>query len=530
MSGPVSQISRVRLHDGQAGVCERDYNTDVWYVVSDKAPYVDVEVVGRPLTPARQDDPPGTLARIDETAVMSGRPYWQRWDLGEYISRKRRMGRCELKLKVPQHHSLRCYIVPSKLLALADVWSMIETVEAAVGRPIAWELDTDLGIRSWVREAQREHTTMTDLLLDMVKDEVEAARALRRDPPAEFDPSGALQPLPEFALIPMWAMRRKGELDRAAERIVCDLEEYERRLREYMPENRRTPMTRSMADARAQLERLRSVEGSVRHHIVRDEIGRPLVFGAAIQRDHRLRKLLRAFAPPTSEVVSETVSGWSRLPPVTLNRLFEGWAAVWLVDRLRRLGFSGAPDLTLGANLLEGARWILQRGDVRVILDYETHPAQLDFNQVPTVDRRTESAVEWAIKQQFRESERPLFGSEKECSPDYILRIEGPRGRVLAIGDACLADPAYHKGEKVDSVINYRRSIHWWDGGRALGCHPLGGFAVYPGPPESWNDLNTARRVDDIWLFCPEPRRPETSAAELFASFFNRLLAEVTRQ
>jgi hypothetical protein len=529
-SAQASRISRVRLHDGQAGITERDYDADAWYVVSDRAPYVDVEVVGRPLTPATHEDPPGKLARIDDADIRSGRPYWQRWDLGEYISRKRRMGGCELKLKVPKDHSLRCYIVPSKLLMIADVWSMIEAVEAEVGRPVAWELDTDLGIRSWVREVHREHTTMTDLLLDTVSDEIVAARALRRDPPTEFDRAGTIQPIPELALIPMWAMRRRFELDRAADQIERDFMEYERRLREYMPENRRVPMTKSMATARSQLERLRSVERSVVHHIERDELGRPLVFGPATQRDHRLRKLLRAFTPPTSEVVSEAISGWSRLPPVTLNRLFESWAAIWIVDRIRRLGFSGAADLTLGTNLLEGARWTLKRGDLRVTLDYETHPAQLDFEQMPTVDHRTESAVEWAIKRQFRDIDRPVFGSEKECSPDYILRIEGPMGRVLAVGDACLADPAHHTGEKIDSVLDYRRSIHWWDGGRVIGCHSLGGFAVYPGPPETWNDLNSARKTDDVWLFCPEPRQPESLAADIFERFFQRLICEVTRQ
>jgi hypothetical protein len=81
-------------------------------------------------------------------------------------------------------------------------------------------------------------------------------------------------------------------------------------------------------------------------------------------------------------------------------------------------------------------------------------------------------------------------------------------GRVLAVGDACLADPAHHTGEKIDSVLDYRRSIHWWDGGRVIGCHSLGGFAVYPGPPETWNDLNSARKTDDVCCSVPNLVNP----------------------
>lgn len=527
-----TEILRVRIHDGQGGCSERTYDASVWYIISDKAPHLDIELVGPPLKAIESSKIPGCLKAVQGAEWKNGVPYWQQWDLSSEISKARRTGRFELSLRGSKTQSLRCYVIPSKLLGVADVWSMIEAVERELGRAVAWVPEPSLGTRAYFRVESRGEASMTSLLLDAVAEELIAARSLRRDALTELSPYGASQPVPECGLVTIWAIRRSAELEYAGERIEQDLAVYAYRISEHMTEARKIPTEKLRQDATEQLARLRELGQWVRAIISREELGFPVVFGSATQRDYRLRRLLRAFAPPTSEVISEEESKWSRLPPVTMNHLFECWGAVWIVRKLQGLGFSGGTDLKLGMDGIEGVSWSLRRGDVRVSVDYEMHPARLNFDGVPAVDQRTESAIEWAIKRQFRVPHRAVFGSRDECSPDYILRFEGPNGRVMAIGDACLADPEFHTKSdncKVTTVAKYRRALHWWAAGHANGCHPLGGFVLFPGPTERWSNYRVATSEQDVWVFCPEPRDTSSPAAQLFEQFLGRLIGEVDR-
>ncbi len=527
-SFPRTTIHRVRIHDGDGGYIEREYDKKVWYLVSDKATYLELEVVGPPLKLAAESGAPGALASVSMQVWSNNEPYWQKWEFGPQVSEARRKGGFELKLRVPKGGVLRCYIVPSKILSVVDVWSMIEAVEQELGRPVGWDPDRQIAIRSWIRLAAGGEVSMVSLLLEAISDELGAARSLRRDPIEEIDATGALRSAPECRLVSIWAVRRGADIERARVRIEQDLSHYGRRRSEHMPANRIDSTAQQWRTAEEQLERLRELAGSVRGHIVRQELSAPVTFGAATQRDYRLRKLLRAFTPLSSEVLSaEEVADWSRLPPVTMNRLFECWGAVWLVRQIRSLGFEGAADLTLGADVLAGATWTLKRQDVRIVLDYEPHPPMLDFSQVPAVDERMESSIEWAIKRQLIDEQRTIFGSREECSPDYLLRIEGPGGRVLAVGDACLADPEFHPttGEsKVAKVARYRNSLYWWAGSRAHSCHALGGFVLFPGPTMQWSRHRAESRGQDVWLLCPTPCGTDDPTPQVFTAFLEHLL------
>jgi len=126
--------------------------------------------------------------------------------------------------------------------------------------------------------------------------------------------------------------------------------------------------------------------------------------------------------------------------------------------------------------------------------------------------------LEWAARNQELDEDRPYFGLEMHCSPDYLLRITTPARKVLMVGDACLASSKHHgkKKDKSDTKPHiaelYRRTIGWLAEGEVIGCHPLGGFVLYPPPVDAWKDFDRLPAARDCTLLCPRPGSdPEAS-------------------
>lgn len=523
---PSTRIQRVRTsHE-----CEWTFDETVWYVITDERPFLEFEVWGRPLVAvaSREERRVDGLERVAD--VNEGH-FWQRWMLAEQLARDRRMGGFELPLKVPKGVVLRCYVVPSKLLDVTDFLSMIEDVQAELNRPVAWDPDRERRLRSWIREGVASRVSMRTLLLDDVREELVVAQSLRRSPVLEPGRRrGVMDPSPENALVSHWGARRGENLTEAIAQLERELPEHRRRSREHAPEKRKGS-SEALTSMTRELDELRALRSRVLHHVAVRELGAPIMFGPLAQRDHRFRRLLRAFAPPSSEVVSESESRWSRFPPVSLNGLFECWGAVWIIHQLRQLGFVGRADMAIGRDAVESCAWNLERDDIRVTLDYEPHPELLDFGSVPPIHEREQSANEWAAARQLSDAARTLFGSQARCSPDYVLRIQGPRGHCLAVGDACLADPAHHQDvqtSKPATVESYRRSIYWWVNDHLQACDPLGGFVLFPGPPSGWDALMRQVRHKDVWFVCPKPRGADEHARQQFRAFVERLIDKVS--
>lgn len=521
-----ARIHRVRITTSDAVQEVRPFAPDECYVITDRHPYLEFEVEGPPLIAAKTERQFPSFERVPAPTGI----YWQKWLLGGQLSHDRRMGRFELPLQAPTGVVLQCYVVPEKLLGVADLWAMSEDVEREIDRPAAWDSSPSSRVRSWIQEGRATRSPSTASLLTAVRHELTSARALRRDPPCEPGRRGrALVRVPEVALVSQWAIRRGAALARAEERMAAQQLELRRRTTEHGPQTRIASHILALAQCEQLLDELRVLRPQVMHLVDNDELRTPVPFGPLLQRDHRLRSLLVAFSPPASEIVSERVSLWSRYPPVSLNDLFECWGAVWVVNQLRSQGFTGQTDLALGSETLDGCTWTLRRGDVVIHVDYEPHPAQLDFTELPPLDERAVPAAEWAIARQYTGHERPLFGSEMRCSPDYVLRMQGPRGAAMAIGDACLADPAYHqeKDAKAHVLHGYRRTILWRAGDRVVRCDPHGAFVLLPGPATGWVELEARTRALDVWHFYPQPRTTAPNCMR-FTRFIERLIAQVT--
>lgn len=525
------EIRRVRYKGVTGELNEQAFDANVHYVISDENPYLDLEIHPSPSLPL-QAARPYELANSElEKPDANG---WCRWSIGKRFAADRRVGLFELELRVPQDTVLRCYVIPSKLLNVADLWSMIEAVEAELEAPVAWDPDSSRRIRSWAQDRPVACWSITGLLVEAVREELLAAQGLRRNPPLEPGRRGKnLEPAPELTLISQWAVRRARRLAQAEASLALDLREQQLRGREQMPEKRRVPLRAVEKETERLLGDVRTLRARVLHQVIPDEIAQPITFGLLTQRDLRFRRLLSAFAPPSSQLVSESQSPWSRLPPISLNDLFERWGAVWIVNSLRRLGFQGRADKTVGTERVASCTWNLRRGAVNITLDYEAQPAFLSLDGVPPVEERDGTAETWAAARQFADADRPLFGLSAQCSPDYVLRFQGPGGYVLAVGDACLADPAYHRQpekSKVAEVAGYQKSIVWYVNGRAQHCDPLGGFVLFPGPTEQWIHLANQVRSSDVWICCPIPRSVDVQANERFACFAQRMIRLVSAE
>ncbi len=315
-------------------------------------------------------------------------------------------------------------------------------------------------------------------------------------------------------------MRRSGQLRDLADTFEANLKVERAQGALKNPEGRQK--TIDLEINRLETLIIRSVDLSARlAQYVNDlEIGVPIQLSPLFQRDHRLRLLLRAFAPNPSEAIAESQSERSSYPPVTLNHLWEIWGIAWIAKQLRGLGFSGICSLET-IKSVKRCSWHLERDGVVIKLDFEAEPAFIDYEHMPPVHERAVPALEWAARHQKINSDRPFLGSEEKCSPDYLIRIITSTTSALLVGDASLASSEHHiplkknMKSKPQVVEKYRRTIGWAHGDQLIRCHPMGAFVVFPPPAQAWNELETIDHARDCMLLCPSPLDDAEASARL---------------
>jgi hypothetical protein len=505
-----STIETVRVTGADGEHVMYAWRSSSWYSIRDDRPYLDILVKGYDAQPTESG---AKLERLSDPAPDGSR--WQRWNFEPDLARNRRFGEITLTLKVPKDAVLRCYIVPTALLSYRDVIAMIEDIESELGVDATWDVADQRPDRSWSRRGNSGGHMAVQELIKNVENELRCARSIRRDPFLELGPRSRRDvPLPENAIVSHWAMRRHYLLNQSSDEVAEELQLLNERLQRHNPPGR-LPELHSMVE---RLRRLTLVITGLKVALSRlcknDELQTSISPNPIFQRDYRLRHLLRAFAPRTSEAISMVESVRSHYPPIYLNTLWELWGAVWLAKIFRRWGFAGSCFLN-PSNKLHSCSWRLQRDNFVLELDYEAHPTFIDYADVPPVHERGIPVLEWAAMNQRFDQNRPYFGSEVKSSPDYLIRITTPTGRSLMVGDACLASPQHHARKPQESkpytVENYRRTIGWVARGQVIRCHPMGGFVLFPAPAESWVSLEQLPYVRDCTLLTPSPS--EDSAA-----------------
>ncbi|MDF2384877.1 hypothetical protein JMG10_25620 [Nostoc ellipsosporum NOK] len=475
-------------------------------MIGDDHPFLDILTRGH----AAQADTGSRVSKLDEACEAGTQ--WQRWDLSHELARHRRLGEISTGLKVPKDCTLRCYVIPAALLSYRDVITMAEDLEEELGFAAVWDMLTGRPDRAWVHSSAEHRPNTPAELVDLVELEIAAASSIRRSPFGELAPASRLSmPLAENALVSQWAMRRSSQLRHQADRVTESLESAVARSGRDNPKERQDRIDAEVVRLRTSLARLVDLRAITAHFINDMELGTEIHPGPIFQRDHRLRLLMRAFAPSPSETIADTEAARSHYPPAYLNDLWELWGAVWIAKELRRMGFFG-PCSVEAIDRVARCSWRLTRGDVMIELDFEAVPVLIDHSNIPPVHERTVSAMEWAASHQELDAERPFLGLELKCSPDYLIRVTTSQQRALLVGDACLASPNHHgkKPDRLDAkpytVERYKRTIGWACTDEIVTCHPFGGFVLFPAPAMSWIEFENLPGAADCMLLCPSPQ------------------------
>lgn len=505
---------------------EYPWSPDACYLLGDDYPFLDVLVRGHRLK-----------ANTAVKLLERGEPapdgaVWQRWDLEADLARGRRFAEVTLPLRVPKASTLRCYVIPTQLLDVSDVLAMLAEIESELGMAQAWDRQAKRSDRAWSRR-ERGVRTAPELLVALVETELRAARDLRRRPFQELGLHARRGvPLSENALVSHWAARRQQHLQAATTSVDEQRRHATRRNSEHRAQARNDMARDEIVRLARVAQELLAARLALTPFITPLELGTGVSPGPSFQRDHRLRRLLRAFAPPEAECVSPVEAPRSQYPPVFLNHLWELWGAVWLARQLRTLGFEGGITVR-GSPVPLSCSWDLRKRDVLLQLDYEPNPVLLDPSALPPAHERTMPALEWAAKRQLLDEERPFLGMEQRCSPDYILRVTTPSQRLLVVGDGCLASPGHHGKRKANpkpqTVEHYRRTLGWAVDGRVVRCHPMGGFVLFPPPEEAWAPFEKLENAPDCTLLCPSPRHV-TGASRRLENLLHALAPEVSWQ
>jgi len=514
MAVAASAIEAVRVVDEEGEPVRYPWKPSSWYGIRDDHPYLDILVRGYAALSLDKTK----LEKLTEPAPEGAS--WQRWNFEPEIARDRRFGEISLPLKVPENTVLRCYVVPTALLKYQHVIAMIEDIESELGVNATWDVIDQRPDRSWSRRGKGGGHIAGQELIKHVEDELRFAHSIRRDPFSELGPrSRRAVPLPENAIVSHWAAKRHDMLRRSSDEIAEELQLLQDRTRRHNPVGRLPEFYRSIERLGRLSREIAGLRAMLCHLCRHDELQTSIYPSPIFQRDHRLRHLLRAFAPRLSEAISTVESARSHYPPIYLNTLWELWGAVWLAKEFRRWGFAGSCFLN-PIDKLHSCSWRLQRGTVVLELDYESHPTFIDYTKVPPVHRRGMPVLEWAAMNQTFDQSRPYFASEEKSSPDYLIRITTPTGRSLMVGDACLASPQHHAVKKPQdakpyTVENYRRTIGWVVQGQIVRCHPMGGFVLFPPPSESWAHLQQLPGAADCTLLSPSPLGDEAARERL---------------
>jgi hypothetical protein len=497
-------IEAVRVTGTDGVGVEYAWKPGTWYIIRDDCPYLDVLIRGGPALTAEGKT---TLKQLADPAPDGTK--WQRWDLEADLAWRRRFGEVTLALKAPKQCTLRCYVVPTMLLSYREVIAMAEDIEAELGVAAAWDVISERPERSWSRRDNHGRSMSPSELVGMVEDELRAALSVRRDPFFELGPQSRRGlPLAENAIVSHWAMRRRGQLNDSSALVRSELDSLRSKAARKNPEKRQKRIEDDIKLLSSLENKLTDLRGTLAHLGNDAELSTFVYPSPLFQRDYRLRRLLRAFAPRVSESLSEIESSRSHYPPVYLNRLWELWGAVWLAKQLRLMGFEGTFSSD-AADTIGSCSWRLKRDDVVAELDYEPVPVFVDYERLPPAHDRDLPSLEWAARNQVLDPDRPFVGTESRCTPDYMLRITTPLGRSLMVGDACLASPKHHGKDKGDSkphtVERYRRTLGWAAEGQVVRCHPMGGFVLFPTRASAWTDFERLPGAGDITLLCPNP-------------------------
>lgn len=453
---------------------------------------------------------------------------WSTLNLGAALSADRRFAMLRLKFTVPKGIELLLVVVPRKLLLAGDVLAMVTDIAEEFGWFSAADAKRNGRWTGLDRFFGPGIVTTDGDLIQRIEEELVAARALRRYPYSAAEPLQRFDdPVPiEDALVTRWAQTRCRQLRQLLPGLDAARERAEQCLKGTIPDKRRTSLEGAKNDHEQLRAKILRLQQDLRSLQDQREFSTPLSLGPAMQRDWRLRRLLRAFAKPHVELPRLAWANPTSEPP-SLNQLFELWCATMIVRKLRELGFVGSLTAPWVGATATGCSWELVRTGLRVRVDFEVDSKLADLEQLRVRTERSVTVLQAAVDQVCAEVDDARYVAlSNECSPDYILRIDERGSPFLLIGDATLADLPYllKKGaqRKDDKVEDYLRNIAAvGESGSVVRGHQLGGFVLVPGAQEDWSTF--AKPASDVAVIA---LHPDTNKGRAGAGLLEAFLAE----
>ena len=496
----------------------RDFVEGEIYQIDDLHPWlhfgIDVEK-----KPDLADTEPGFL---DKAGALGDDLTWSRWcplsKKESTVSADRRFGYYEVELRGSWQARLRCYVWPARLFDRVQMGSMIRTIGHELGRTIVWER-TESPVRAYATGTAGGRVELRSLL-ERTSQELHAIELLQRTYGSAEDSQrahlGDGEGSPEEQLVALWGLRRLRQLNDYKQRLERATAEHKEAIWDYARNVQRVDAHKQgLEAATSELRKVTRTASLVRGVTERyAHVRAALELVPSMQRDYRLRRLLRAFNTPVNEWLADRVTNLSTLPPIKAPELFELWGAVRIVHALRALGWnSSAPALrgaadAWGVSALDGCSWRFVNGLEQVVFDFGPRPRVVDMSSIPAMQERKVDAWMWAAHQ-ITPHVDTLF-SLHPSTPDYALRWSSDSRQGLLIGDASLADPRHQKGTKVEKVCDYRREVAWLThGSRVVTCGLRGSFILLPGPSSQWADAVRHAAQHDCYALCPEPGATE---------------------
>lgn len=495
------------------------YQAGAIYSIDDENPWLCIGFLESRKAQPMGKQKVGTLERyLDGPA--DGLTWWKWQPLARHdksIGRERRYGHYHTALREPLHITLQCYVWPGRFCDPLRYQTMLAEIEQEFGRPIEWER-SEVSIRSRVAP-RRGRPTDAELLLT-IRDELYAVHALERtgalSESAITVPELAEAASPEARLVAMWSWRRLADVVQMRQRQTRAAELHGAEAGDPNHARAQRRMERAAAERADEDEAARLMTQVSRIADRRRSDLLSFDLSPAMQRDHRLRRLVRAFAPETREHWASTPTlQMSTSPPLKAPDVFELWSVARLVRAISGLGWTvmrrEASRATV-APVAEPYRVEFSKGDLVLTLEHNPTVHRLDCGPAPPMHARRVPLIEWASANVPGPEGLVAAG---DLTPDYALRISSGANEplALALGDATLSDPKYvtepEEGSesnrtKADKMITYRERIGWRAGGRLIRCLPACTFIILPGPPSRWEAMTSLVGVDSVFIF-PDP-------------------------
>jgi len=268
---------------------------------------------------------------------------------------------------------------------------------------------------------------------------------------------------------------------------------------------------------------------------VNPTVNQPILLSPLMQRDYRMRGLLQSLSNRNGTLPVKTSHQLSQRPMNSINRIFELWCAVWMVQELTANGFQLRFQEARGHVDIQ-ATWHLESDQLDVWIDFEPSVVNCANRKLSSMDKREYSKYESKVRSVSKDVEAIFYGGSNRVAPDYLMRIshKETKQKALLVGDATFVsrhtleqrkkkdeDMSFHK---IPQLKAYRQSLYWkTDDGKFISPDWDGAFCVLPHTDANPQKLIRALEKEELWSVFAAPNVQDCTIIQLVRRMERRL-------